>query len=74
MIQAVEKAAEVVGGVQALADAIGVARQSLYAWRVIPAHYVEKIEDAQRRAIAQKANMKIVDRHDMRPDIYGKRD
>ena len=62
MLEIVQRAAQSVGGIGALAERIGRTRQALYLWRDrIPAECVLPIEPATDGAIS---------RHEMRPDLY----
>ena len=62
MIDIVREAAEVVGGIGKLADAIGIARQNLNRWDKVPAERVIPIE---------RATQGRVPRHRIRPDLFG---
>jgi DNA-binding transcriptional regulator YdaS (Cro superfamily) len=62
MIDIVREAAEVVGGIGKLADAIGIARQNLNRWAQVPAERVIPIE---------RATQGRVPRHRIRPDLFG---
>lgn len=59
MIEIVRTAAKAAGGINALADRLGIKRQAFYMWRRVPAERVLDIEAATG-----------VSRHDLRPDIY----
>lgn len=60
MIAIVEQGAEKVGGIVALADALGIRHQSLYSWKKVPAERVLAFERATGIA-----------RDLIRPDLYG---
>jgi DNA-binding transcriptional regulator YdaS (Cro superfamily) len=62
MIEIVREAAEMVGGIGKLADAIGIARQNLNRWDKVPAERVIPIERATQGRIP---------RHRIRPDLFG---
>jgi DNA-binding transcriptional regulator YdaS (Cro superfamily) len=62
MIDIVKEAAEVVGGIGKLADALGIARQNLNRWDKVPAERVIPIERATQGRIP---------RHRIRPDLFG---
>lgn len=49
------------GGAQALAKRLGVSRQAVQKWHVIPAHWVRTIEDITG-----------VPAEEIRPDIFGR--
>lgn len=62
MIEIVREAADVVGGIGKLADALGIARQNLNRWDKVPAERVIPIERATQGRIP---------RHRIRPDLFG---
>ena len=59
MIQIVEKAAEVSGGVVKLAQALGINYRSFHSWKRVPA---ERVLDLER--------VTGIPRHELRPDLY----
>lgn len=61
MISVIRKAVTAAGGVNALAAAVGIRRQALYAWPRVPPKRVIAIEAATGGKVT---------RHEMRPDIY----
>ncbi len=61
LIDTVKRAADLVGGVPALADMLGVKRQTFYQWQRVPAERVLQIETATQGKLT---------RHEMRPDLY----
>lgn len=60
MLEIVEKAAEKVGGIVALARKLGIRHASMYSWKKVPAERVLMIE-----------KITGVSRHEIRPDIFG---
>ena len=58
MIKIVEEAAEKVGGLMALAAALGIKHQALYSWKRVPAERVIAME-----------RITGVPRHQIRPDL-----
>lgn len=59
---AIGKAIEAVGGIQQLADLVGIRYQAVYKWSVrgtVPAERVLRIEQ-----------LTGISRHDLRPDLY----
>lgn len=58
MIKIVEQAAEVSGGLVALANALGIKHQALYGWTRVPA---ERVLDMER--------ITGIPRHEIRPDL-----
>lgn len=69
LLPVLERAAAIVGSMQKLADAIGAKRSTMYEWDAVPAEYVLPIEKAQRDAW-RNIPKRIVTRHDIRPDLY----
>ncbi len=59
MLPILKSAAQRLGGVNQLADGLGVTRQALYQWSRVPAERVIEIE-----------RLSGVARHDLRPDLY----
>jgi DNA-binding transcriptional regulator YdaS (Cro superfamily) len=57
----IQRAAELSGGMSALARKLGIARSAPYSWVQIPANRVLQIEVATGGRLS---------RHTMRPDIY----
>jgi DNA-binding transcriptional regulator YdaS (Cro superfamily) len=60
-IEAVAKAAEIVGGATKLASVLGISRPAIYQWSRVPAERVLAIELATEGKVT---------RHDLRPDLY----
>lgn len=58
MIKIVEDAAEMSGGLVALAAALGIKHQALYSWKRVPA---ERVLDMER--------ITGIPRHEIRPDL-----
>jgi DNA-binding transcriptional regulator YdaS (Cro superfamily) len=54
--QAVAKA----GGPSKLSDVLGISRQAIEQWTVVPPKHVLRVEEASG-----------ISRHELRPDIYG---
>ena len=59
MMEALQSAKIKVGGVSALAKALGVTSQAVSQWRRVP---VERVLDAEK--------LTGIPRHEFRPDIY----
>ena len=59
MLSILKSAAQRIGGVNQLADGLGVTRQALYQWSRVPAERVIEIE-----------RLTGVARHDLRPDLH----
>jgi DNA-binding transcriptional regulator YdaS (Cro superfamily) len=53
-------AAEKVGGMARLAGELGIARQAIYQWTIIP---VDRVKDIER--------ITGIPRRELRPDIFG---
>ena len=72
MIEAFQKAVDVVGSQAAMAKAIGVKPQHVWNWlnrdKDIPAEKVLAIEAA---TADPETGVPAVSRHDLRPDIFG---
>ena len=62
--KAFEKVVELAGGKPAVARLCGISKQAVYKWKSIPAEHCLTIE----RALSGQ-----VDRHQMRPDVFGER-
>ena len=62
MLDTVRKAAQLAGGVHALAQRIGVSRQALYQWR--------RRMPAERVLAVERATAGRISRHALRPDLY----
>jgi DNA-binding transcriptional regulator YdaS (Cro superfamily) len=58
-----EHAIEVVGGVSALAEALGISKQAVSGWAQCPAERVLEVEAATRG---------VVTRYRLRPDVFGR--
>lgn len=59
LLPIVREAAEKAGGIQNLADALGIRRQAFYMWEKVPAERVIPIEQATG-----------IPRQKIRPDLY----
>ena len=60
---ALEMAIEVVGGVVALADELGISKQAVSGWGQCPADRVLQVEAATKGRVS---------RYRLRPDIFGR--
>lgn len=60
---ALEHAIEVVGGVVALAEALGISKQAVSGWEQCPAERALQVEAATKG---------VVTRYRLRPDIFGR--
>jgi len=56
---ALQKAFRLAGGQQRLAKTLGVSRQAVHQWQVVPAQHVLAVESATG-----------ISRHELRPDKY----
>lgn len=61
MIEIVKEAAEIVGGIDKLAERLGCTRQALHQWSQVPRGRVLEIEDITGGKIS---------RHRIRPDLF----
>lgn len=59
MANIIESIIEKAGGITALARGLGITHNAIYSWQRVPA---ERVIDVER--------ITGVDRHDIRPDIY----
>jgi DNA-binding transcriptional regulator YdaS (Cro superfamily) len=63
VIAVIDKAANHLGSLTALAKAMGVTRNTFYQWQRVPAERVLQIE-----------KLTGISRHEMRPDLYPQED
>jgi DNA-binding transcriptional regulator YdaS (Cro superfamily) len=64
MIPVVKKAVAAIGSLRKMAKLLDIERGAIYQWKNVPAVHVLKIEEL---------TMGAVDRHQMRPDVFGKK-
>lgn len=61
LLPIIKQAADIVGGIPKLADALGIERQALYMWKAVPPKRVPGIVAATQGKITA---------HQLRPDLW----